>query len=54
MLTPEQKEKRNRLVKERPCKDCINYRKDSYISCGSKCDFEHSGFKKAKRIKEDI
>lgn len=54
MLTPEQKEKWNRLVKERPCKDCINYRKDSYISCGSKCDFEHSGFKKAKRIKEDI
>ena len=53
MLTPEEKEKRDRLVKERPCKECMNYRKDSYISCGAKCDYEHSGFKKLKPIKEN-
>lgn len=48
MLTKEEKEKRNQLVKERPCKECMHYRKDSYISCGFKCDFSHSGFKRAK------
>ena len=53
MLTPEEKEKRNNLVKQRPCKECANYRKDSYISCGSKCDFEHSGFKRVRQKKEN-
>ena len=46
MLTPEEKAKRDELVKRRPCKECIHYRKDSFISCGSKCDYNHGGFKR--------
>lgn len=46
MLTPEEKAERDELIKKRPCKECVHYRKDSYISCGNKCDFHHSGFKK--------
>lgn len=53
MLSKEDKEKRDRLVKERPCKECVNYRKNSYIYCGSKCDYEHGGFKRNKKLKEN-
>ena len=52
MMTPEEKAKRDELVKQRPCKKCLHYRGDQYISCGFKCDFSHSGFKKAKPEKE--
>ena len=52
MLTKEEKDKRDELVKQRPCKECIHYRKGSYISCGFKCDFYHSGFKRDKSIKK--
>lgn len=54
MLSKEEKEKRDKLVKERPCKECIHYRKDSYILCGNKCDFMHGGFVRSKKPKSDI
>ena len=53
MLSEEQRTKKKDLAKQRPCKECVNYRKDSYISCGSKCDFEHSGFKRVRQKKEN-
>ena len=53
MSSEEQKISKKDLAKQRPCKECANYRKDSYISCGSKCDFEHSGFKKLIQKKEN-
>lgn len=52
MLTKEEKTERDRLVKERPCKECIHYRSNSFLSCGFKCDNFHGGFKRDKSKKK--
>ena len=54
MLTEEEKKKRDKLVKERPCKECIHHRKTQYLSCGYKCDYSHSGFQRIKPNAKDI
>ena len=48
MLTEEERYKRDKLVKDRPCKECMHYRKNQYISCDFKCDNSHSGFKRLR------
>ena len=53
MMTPEERASRNELVKQRPCKECLHYRGDSYILCGFKCDYWHSGFKRKKTKKQN-